>query len=301
MKKNLLGKIGTFVILSLAVTACQKDQTSLDENSNNIQSSSFKSDRNNPEGITFYALEGNQLDKFSTSNPETVISSANITGLQAGEKILGIDFRPATGQLYGLGSASRLYTINPSTGVATLVAPLTTVPMGSTTAVPLSLEGTSFGFDFNPVVDRIRIVSNTGQNLRAHPTTGVTIVDGRINPQPASVNGVAYDNNDNDPATGTELYALDVLTDQEFEINPPNNGTLVEPLNIKLKIEGDGGFDIAPRNANVITDIGLAIYEVNKKSTLLRIDVETGETKILAKYDKGVMYSALAISPVAGF
>jgi len=300
MKKNLLGKIGAFVILSLAITACQKDQTSLDENSNNIQSSSFKSDRNNPEGITFYALEGNRLDKFSTSNPETVISSANITGLQAGEKILGIDFRPATGQLYGLGSNSRLYTINPSTGVATFVAALTTVPMGSTTAVPLSLEGTSFGFDFNPVVDRIRIVSNTGQNLRANPITGLTLVDGRINPQPASVNGVAYDNNDNDPATGTALYALDILTDQEFEINPPNNGTLVEPLDIKLKIEGDGGFDIAPRNANVTTDIGLAIYEVNKKSTLFRIDVETGETKILAKYDKGVMYSALAISPVAG-
>lgn len=300
MKKNLLGKIGAFVILSLAATACQKDQTSLDENSNNIQSSSFKSNRNNPEGITFYALEGNRLDKFSTSNPETVISSANITGLQAGEKILGIDFRPATGQLYGLGSNSRLYTINPSTGVATFVAALTTVPMGSTTAVPLSLEGTSFGFDFNPVVDRIRIVSNTGQNLRANPITGLTLVDGRINPQPASVNGVAYDNNDNDPATGTELYALDILTDQEFEIKPPNNGTLVEPLDIKLKIEGDGGFDIAPRNANVTTDIGLAIYEVNKKSTLFRIDVETGETKILAKYDKGVMYSALAISPVAG-
>jgi len=136
--------------------------------------------------------------------------------------------------------------IDPASGVATLVAALTTVPMGSTTPVSLSLSGTSFGFDFNPVVDRISIVSNTGQNLRANPTTGLTIVDGPINPQPASVNGVAYDNNDTDPATTTELYALDIFSKQLFELDPPNSGTLIEPLPVKLKITGDGGFDIAP-------------------------------------------------------
>ena len=27
-------------------------------------------------------------------------------------------------------------------------------------------DGTAFGFDFNPTVDRIRVVSDTGQNLR---------------------------------------------------------------------------------------------------------------------------------------
>lgn len=297
MKKIFIGKIGAFIILSLSLAACKKDMSSVREPSSELASTSFKSSNNDPQGITFYALAGNTLDKYSTSNPETIISSATITGLQAGETVLGIDFRPATGQLYGLGSNSRLYVINPTTGVATLVAPLTTVPMGSTTAVPLFLSGTSFGFDFNPVVDRIRIVSNTGQNLRANPTTGVTLVDGSINPQPASVNGVAYDNNDTDPATGTELYALDVSTDQLFEIDPPNNGTLVEPLAVNLKLEGDGGFDIAPRNINVTSDIGLGLYEVNKKSTLFRIDVETGETKILAKYNKAIMYSAIAISP----
>ncbi len=90
---------------------------------------------------------------------------------------------------------------------------------------------------------------------------------------------------------------MDVTTDLQYEIKPPNNGTLVEPLPVNLKLEGDGGFDIAPRNANVTTDIGLALYEVNKKSTLFRIDVETGETKILAKYNKDIMYTAIAISP----
>lgn len=285
-------------MLSISLAACQKEQSLIKDNTSDAVSLSFKSNINNPAGITFYALAGNTLDKYSTSSPENLLNSATISGLQSGEKILGIDFRPATGQLYALGSNSRIYVIDPTTGVATFVAALTTVPMGSTTAVALSLMGTSFGVDFNPVVDRIRIVSNTGQNLRANPITGVTLVDGSINPQPASVNGVAYDNNDTDPATGTELYALDATTDQLFELDPPNSGTLVEPLTVNLKLKGDGGFDIAPRNANVTSDIGLGLYEVNKKSTLFRIDVETGETKILAKYNKDIMYSAIAISPV---
>jgi hypothetical protein len=216
-----------------------------------------------------------------------------ITGLAMGETILGIDFRPLTGQLYALGSNSRLYVINTSTGVATFVAALT----NSMTRMPLALEGSSFGFDFNPTVDRIRIVSNTGQNLRANPTTGATIVDGSINPQPASVNGVAYTNNDTDPSTATQLYALDMLSQQLFDVTPPNNGTLIEPVPVKLKITGEGGFDIAPRTANVTSDIALALYEVNKKSTLISINVETGQTTILAKYNKNIMYSGIAISP----
>ncbi len=281
MKKlSVLGKIGVFVIFSFVFTACDKNNDPKD-----IQ-----------DGITFYALAGNRLDKFTTAYPGKSINSATITGLQSGERILGIDFRPATGLLYGLGSNNRLYTINTSTGAATFVAALTTLPAGSSTPVALALTGTSFGFDFNPVVDRIRIVSNTGQNLRAHPETGVTIVDGSINPQPASINGVAYDNNFPGTLT-TELYALDASKDQLFELDPPNNGTLIEPLSIGLNISGDGGFDIAPRNSKVLTDIGLGLYQVNNKSTLFKIDVETGETKILAKYDN-YTYTAIAISPV---
>ena len=109
-----LKQIGAFAILILAVTACKKDVSTFNDNANVQMSPAFKSNTNNVEGITFYALGGNRLDKYQTSNPEMMISSATITGLQAGETILGIDFRPATGELYALGSNSRLYTINPS-------------------------------------------------------------------------------------------------------------------------------------------------------------------------------------------
>jgi hypothetical protein len=300
MKKGFtLGKIGLWASLILSLAACQKDINTSSGNMEQLSGASqaFKSNTNNIEGIIFYALAGSRLDKYSTSNPEKIISSVTITGLQMGETILGIDFRPLTGQLYALGSNSRIYTINPSTGMASFVAALTTMPMGSTTAVPLSLSGTSFAIDFNPVVDRIRIISNTGQNLRVNPTTGLAIVDRPVNPQPASITSAAYTNNDQDVATGTELYAIDASTETLYEINPPNNGTLINPVSIKLKISGNGAFDIAPRNANITEDYALALYEVNKKSTLFRIDLETGETKILAKYNKDLMYTDFAISP----
>ena len=301
MKKTLLGRISMIAILSVSMAACQKDQSLVADNTAVSQEVMLASGKGSVPGdvvLTFYALSGNVLDKYSTANPETIISSASISGLQPGERILGIDFRPLTGQLYGLGSNSRLYTINPETGLATFVAPLTTAMTPTTAAgVPVLLSGTSFGVDFNPSVDRLRVISNTGQNLRIVPTTGATFIDGSINPQPASINGVAYDNN-SAGATPTELYALDVTTDTQYDILPPNAGTLVNPLSIALKIEGDGGFDIAPRRAAVTTDIGLALYEVNKKSTLFLIDSETGETRILAKYNKSIMYSGLAISPL---
>ena len=92
----------------------------------------------------------NSLLRFDSLTPGTILGSSPITGLQAGEALLGIDFRPANGRLYGIGDASRIYTIDPVTGVATLASAL---------SVPL-MGGTSFGVDFNPVADRLRVVQS---------------------------------------------------------------------------------------------------------------------------------------------
>ena len=103
--------------------------------------------------LTSVTTSGN-LVKFDSATPGTISSSVAITGLQAGESILGFDYRPATGGLYAIGSTSRLYLINATTVAATQVG----------SAGAFTLNGTSFGVDFNPTVDRIRITSNTGQN-----------------------------------------------------------------------------------------------------------------------------------------
>jgi hypothetical protein len=69
-----------------------------------------------PTNPVAYAVdESNNLVIFNPSNIGTPVSKA-ITGLQTGESILGIDFRPVNGQLYALGSTSRLYVLNTSSG-----------------------------------------------------------------------------------------------------------------------------------------------------------------------------------------
>jgi hypothetical protein len=212
--------------------------------------------------VTVFGVNtSNQLVRFDSATPGTVNATLPITGLQAGEAILGIDFRPANGGLYGLGSTSRLYVINQATGVATQVG----------TASAFTLNGTDFGFDFNPVVDRIRVVSNTGQNLRLNPDTGgLAATDTPLNPGTPNVNAAAYTNNFAGTTT-TTLFVIDTTLDSLFRQDPPNAGTLnlVGPLGVDAS--NLNGFDIAPS-----TGVAYAALTVAGTSRLYTINLLTG-------------------------
>lgn len=144
-------------------------------------------DDDNPVSNAYAIGSSNNLLSFNVSAPNKINSDKPITGLQTGEAMLGIDIRPATGQLYGLGSTSRLYMIDKSTAVATVVG---------TTAFTPALNGATFGFDFSPTVDRIRVVSNTRQNIRLNPETGAVVgTDTDLNPGTPAVSAAAYTNN----------------------------------------------------------------------------------------------------------
>ena len=129
-----------------------------------------------PEGpprkeMVFAVTAGMELIKFNAGQPSRVLERKAVTGLVAGDSLIGIDFRVARGVLYALANSGRIYTIDTATGALKLLeAP----------PVAVAFQGTAFGFDFNPAVDRMRIVSNTGQNLRMHPDTGA-VVDGNPN------------------------------------------------------------------------------------------------------------------------
>src|SRR3954469_15618447 len=105
-----------------------------------------------------------------SANPRAIVSNVPITGLQAGENLVGIDVRPATGELYALSAAGRLYTVNPATGAAALKSTLAADPADAT-APFTALAGTDFGVDFNPTSDRLRVVSEADANLRINPDT----------------------------------------------------------------------------------------------------------------------------------
>lgn len=108
----------------------------------------------------------NFLLSFDSSNPSVISSTVGITGLQAGENILGIDLRPATGQVVGLGSSNRLYAINTVTGAATALG----------AAFTPGLDVAEYGIDINPTVDRLRVVNSLGGNRRLNPVNGSAVL-----------------------------------------------------------------------------------------------------------------------------
>jgi hypothetical protein len=166
---------------------------------------------------------GNRLITFDSATPGTATKTVTITGLAAGETLIGIDFRPATGRLFGVSTASRLYLINADTGDATAVG----------SAGGFTINGTSFGFDFNPVPDRIRINSDADQSLRANPNDGTAVVDGMLAYAATDVNKDANPNivgsayvNSFAGAQATTLYGIDSNLDILVIQDPPNAGTL---------------------------------------------------------------------------
>jgi hypothetical protein len=245
-----------------------------------------------PAGIlaeTAYALNGrNMLIRIDTNTPGFTDDSKLIRGLQPGESILGIDFRPANGMLYGLGSQSRLYVVDTATGMAT--------PVGNT-PFATALEGTEFGFDFNPTVDRIRVAGNTGQNLRIHPDTGaVAAVDSRLNSETVSdfkIVGAAYTNSVAGAAT-TVLYGIDAEQRVLVTQNPPNDGKLNRVGMMNIDMSEVAGFDISPQSgmayiaARVRGSAMAALYEVN---------LTTGVTMQLGVFDRLDQIGGLAIPP----
>ena len=117
--------------------------------------------------------QNNQLLQFDSSTPGSTSGLVSVTGIDAGFRLVGIDARPANNLVYGLAVSSnsainRIYSLDRFTGVATLA---------NTLSAPII--GSSFGLDFNPVVDRLRVVSDTGQNYRINVTNGLTRVGER--------------------------------------------------------------------------------------------------------------------------
>ena len=277
--------------LVLALTACQKQADQPTLSATDIESA--KGGTAAMKGTSFYALtSSNQLVHYLSGNPLVEVSVATITGLAMGERLLAIDFRPATGQLYGVSTASKLYTINLTTSVATAVGAGFT-PM---------INGAQVGFDFNPTVDRIRLVTSAGQNLRLNPVTGlVAAVDANINPSGAMITAVAYTNSFAG-ATSTTLYDIDVATNQLYIQNPPNAGTLVAVGSLGIQAIGEAGFDIAPDNSVAIAALYGRGLEANQteesngnKYRFYYINLATGEAKNAGKTDREII--GLAIAP----
>ncbi len=216
-----------------------------------------------------YGLTGaNELVTFDSANPNLILSTVSISGAS----ILNIDIRPATGALFGLDGDNNLYTLNINSGVAALVGP---------TGIS---GGFDYGFDFNPTVDRIRVLTDDGQNLRINPNDGSVLTDtdptyiaGDINAGITPVlTGAAYTNNF-PGATTTTLYAIDAELDILALSTNANNGTYVTQGGLGVDVTGLNGFDISGFSGNAYA----ALSTDGFSSSLYSINLNTGAASVI--------------------
>jgi hypothetical protein len=229
-----------------------------------------------------YALFGANLVSFNLATPGAPLSNVPITGLNPAHTLVGIDFRPADGRLYALGinaatDTAALYTLSLQTGAATLVGSFTG-------AVDLPADG--YGFDFNPVVDRIRVTTETGLNFRINPNNGaLTAVDAPINGAATGVSGAAYTF-----SSTTTLFTLDDVSNFLLRQEPANTGlqTPIGPLGVNFT--DLSGFDI-PEGASA-TGSGFALLTEGAFTSLYSVNLGTGAATPIGIFLSGTIPSS---------
>ena len=228
---------------------------------------------------------------FDTASPGVVTTVGSFSG--AATSVQDIDFRISNGLLYGYNrSTNSVVTIDPTTAFTTLASTPTTAS-----------NNTSFGIDFNPVADRLRLVNLNDQNLRIDVATGATTVDGTlayaagdpnfgVNP---SILQAAYTNNDNNPGTGTTLFYLDVDLNTLVSTSNPNGGVLNTVGALGVDITVDSGFDIFTDANGVNTGY---VLSSPGSATFYTINLATGAATSVGAFG-AVHPFGLAIAPPA--
>ncbi|MDX2002649.1 MAG: DUF4394 domain-containing protein [Chitinophagales bacterium] len=240
-----------------------------------------------------YGLDGGNLIKFNTTDPE-LTSSTPITGVSLLETLVGLDFRPATGELYLLG-------YNNLAGVAQLYVLDTATADADTIGGPLaiSLGSNNVSFDFNPVADRIRIITEDGDNYRVNPANGLlaatdtslmySVSDENAGQTPAIIS-VAYTNSFSG-ATSTMLYGLDNDLNLLVTINPPNGGMLQTVDTLDMDFDADADFDIGMNNMAYFVG-----SETGDDDSLYMLNLTTGEMTNMGQIGSGMDLNEIAVS-----
>lgn len=242
-------------------------------------------------GLEAVALtKDNRLLCLKVADPDDARSLGKVKGLDAGTKLIGIDFSAENNKLYGVGSNGAIYTIALKSAKASKVSTIT----GAT------LEGTSFGVDFNPTSNALRIISNTGQNLRiAMVATGAAMEDPDLTnpavaPNPAAValgvTGAAYTNTDKvtKANTGTSLFDIDTTNDRVALQAPANPGTLNPTGKLGRNVDPDNGFDIYSvlKKGQARSNLAYAALSNGSRSTLYKVDLLDGSLSSQGTFDK---------------
>jgi hypothetical protein len=255
------------------------------------------------EAVTVYAVveagDDYRLLSFDSATPGTIDVDEPITGT-APNTLTALDFRPATGELYGLAvdggiTNAFLYRVDPATGQATAIGNAIPLPQAAGVMAP----GTRFGFDFDPVADLIRVTSNTGDNYRLDPDSGaVVMADTQLSTE--AIGGIAYNNNVAGAAQST-LFGIDVFNNTLVRIGgvngvpSPSGGQVTSIGSYGFDDQDNDGFDIAPDGQ------ALAVLVQMNLHGLYSIDLASGAATPLGSVADGtvnVLAMAIFLGPV---
>jgi hypothetical protein len=218
-------------------------------------------------------IDTNLVDGLKTLDPKRPIREADIKGATS---VVGIDVRPSDGMLYALTADGGIYTVDPKSGQATMKSKLSeTLKAGVTVTV-----------DFNPVADRLRVITSEGVNLRVNVDDGKATVDGALKFKDGDANAGktpmvvagAYTNSANPKPTATALYDIDAATGSLVSQAPPNDGILNTIGALGIKLDGPVAFNI------VVKGEDNAAWLVTG-GTLYSVDLKTGKATAAGKIE----------------
>ncbi|MDX2692506.1 DUF4394 domain-containing protein [Streptomyces ipomoeae] len=228
--------------------------------------------------------DGTLMATFTTDRPNVLNWVRAVTGLSGDTALIGIDFRVQNGLLYGVGNKGGIYTIKIPTGTEDVV-------VTKVSQLQYTLNGTNFGVDFNPAADRLRVISDNGQNLRHNLNDHTTIQDLNLTTPPTEgttkgVSAAAYTNNDLNGATATTLFDINTTSDQVVIQSPANNGTLAPTGSLGIDAGINAGMDIFSTlsNGKTVSNAAFAALAPSGAGTpsLYNINLFTGEATLVA-------------------
>ncbi|MEI5097468.1 DUF4394 domain-containing protein [Streptomyces sp. PmtG] len=242
--------------------------------------------------------DGTLMATFTTDRPDVLDWVRVVKGLSGDQKLIGIDFRVQNNTMYGVGDKGGIYTIKTPPEVPDVV-------VTKVSQLKVALEGTNFGVDFNPAADRLRVISDTGQNLRHNLNDHTTAKDVALTtpPTPGTSTGVtaaAYTNNDLNSTTGTLLFDADTRVDQLVVQAPANNGTLSSLGSLGIDAGANAGLDIfttLSKGKAVSNDAFAALTPYGASNpSLYSVNLFTGETASIGQFPLNITDLAITLT-----
>ncbi|NVO29842.1 DUF4394 domain-containing protein [Hymenobacter lapidiphilus] len=260
-------------------------------------------------GLSLTTSLTTNLVTFDITAPGVFLTNLPVTGITAGQTLVGIDFRPNTGELFGLGynatgTQAQVYNISRTTALATAAGPAITINLGT--------DLNRIGFDFNPTVDRIRVTAGNRADFRLNPNNGaLAATDGTLTYAPTDPNaaqipvvGSSAYTNSFIGTTATTLYNLDEANSRLVRQDPPNDGTLLTVGPLGITTSGATTVSDIDIYLNPITGVQttyLTVAEINvatlsATTKLYTVNLTTGAATLVNNVGTG---SLVAVTDIA--